>query len=323
HGCKALINADHVTGAGVMGPGVIDGRGWARLRGGSTSWWGLAQQAKLHNTNQNCPLLIFASHSNDFTLYRIVLKNAPMYHVLYKNGNGFTAWGVLIDTPKTARNTDGIDPSSATNVTITRCSIHAGDDNVSIKAGSGGPSSHLTVADNHFYTGHGMSIGSDTNGGVSDVLVTGLSIDGADNGLRIKSNISRGGLVDNAVYRDVCIRDTKNPILINTHYSFYGKARNEIPTFRGIVLRDVRILGPGRITLDGYDSHHRLGITFDNVVLDSPREVKISAMHAAISLGPGPVNFRPSGEDVSVTGKPGKERPYDCEGKFPPLPRHP
>jgi polygalacturonase len=322
-GCKALINADYVDGAGVMGPGVIDGRGWARLRGGKLSWWGLAEQARLQNSNQNCPFLIFATHSNNFTLYRVVLKNAPMYHVLYRNGNGFTAWGVIINTPQTARNTDGIDPLSASNVTITHGFIHAGDDDVSIKAGDGGPSSHITVANNHFYTGHGMSIGSDTNGGVSDVFVQGLTIDGADNGLRIKSNISRGGLVDNVVYRNVCIRDTKHPILMDTHYSFYGEARNEIPTFKGIVFENIRILSPGRITLDGYDRHHRLGITFDNVILNSPNEIEILARHAAISLGTGPVNFRPSGEDVTVTGKPGKGRPYDCTAKFPPLPGHP
>ena len=38
-----------------------------------------------------------------------------------------------------------------------------------------------------------MSIGSNTNGGVRAVRVTDLTIDGADNGLRIKSDRSRGG----------------------------------------------------------------------------------------------------------------------------------
>ena len=41
-----------------------------------------------------------------------------------------------IQTPKTARNRDGIDPSSSTNVTIAHCYIDTGDDNVAIKAGS-------------------------------------------------------------------------------------------------------------------------------------------------------------------------------------------
>ncbi len=321
HGCKALINLDRAANAGVMGQGVIDGRGWANVLGQKVSWWGLAQQAKYEKLNQNCPRLIQAFDSDNFTLYRIELKNSPNFHVFYSGGDGFTAWGVVIDTPKTARNTDGIDPSSASDVTITHCFIHDGDDDVAIKAGSAGPSSHITVSDNHFYTGHGMSIGSDTNGGVSHVRVSGLTIDGADNGIRIKSNISRGGLVRDVVYRDVCIRDTRNPILMDTHYPFYGKARDLFPDFRDITLSGVRIIGPGKITLDGYSPQLPLKIHFDNVTLADPFAVKILARNAQITLGPGPVNFRPSGPDVQILGKPANAHPTSCSSKFLPFPK--
>lgn len=220
---------------------------------------------------------------------------------------------MIIDSPRTARNTDGIDPANATNVTITRCFIHAGDDNVAIKANGSGPSSHITVSHNHFYTGHGISIGSETDGGVSAVRVTDLSIDGADNGIRIKSNVSRGGLVRDVVYEDVCIRETKNPILMDSHYSFYGKERDKLPTFTGIVLRNVRVASPGKVRLDGYDAAHRLGMTFDNVVFDAPAANPIVANHADVTLGPGPVNFLPSGEDVRVAGKSGPGSPNAWE----------
>src|SRR5207249_8476182 len=132
-------------------------------------------------------------------------------------------------TPKKARNTDGIDPGTSTNVTITHCFIRTGDDNVAIKAGTGNPTTHMTIAHNHFYSGHGMSVGSETNGGASAIRVTDLSIDGADNGIRIKSNSSRGGLVHDIVYEDDCIRDTKNPIFMDSNYSFYGSASYKLP----------------------------------------------------------------------------------------------
>lgn len=320
HKCKALINADHVANTGVMGDGIIDGRGWATILGQKISWWDLAEEARVRHANQNCPRLMQLVRSDNFTLYRITLKNSPNFHVAYTGGNGFTAWGVIIDTPKTARNTDGIDPMSSTNVTITHCYIHAGDDNVAIKAGGAGPASHMTVAHNHFYTGHGMSIGSNTDGGVSAIRVSDLSMDGTDNGLRIKSNSSRGGLVHDVVYSDVCIRDTKNPILMDSNYSFYGKDRDKLPTFEGIVLRDVCVLSPGKVLLQGYDAKHRLGITFDNVILNSLAATKIVAAHADITLGPGPVNFRPEGEDVRVVGNPGEGTPNVCTDKFIPMP---
>jgi len=316
HGCKPLIAADGVAHAAVMGDGAIDGRGGEKLTGQSVSWWDLAQEAKVKNQNQNCPRILVITRSDDFTLYRITLRNSPNFHVSYSNGNGFTAWGVIIDSPKNSRNTDGIDPGNSTNVTITHCFIHAGDDNVAIKAGHGAPTTHMTISHNHFYSGHGMSIGSETDGGASAIRVTDLSIDGADNGIRIKSNSSRGGLVHDVVYDDVCIRDTKNPIYMDSNYSFYGAARDKLPQFTDITLRNVRIQGAGKITLDGYDASHRLGMTLDNVVLTDPKSVKIAGTHADLKIGPGPSNLHLEGEDVKVTGGPGTGAPNACVDKF-------
>ncbi len=315
HGCRALMNGSRIAGAAVMGEGIIDGRGWTQLTGQQVTWWELAERARAGG-NQNCPRLIVLSRCDNFTLYRVTLKNSGNFHVYFGDGNGFTAWGVVIDTPKNARNTDGIDPAGSTNVTIAHCYIRTGDDNVAIKAG--GHASHITIAHNHFYTGHGISIGSETYGGAEAIRVTDLSIDGADNGIRIKSNSGRGGPVRDVVYSDVCIRDTKNPILMDTDYANYGKGGDRLPMFTGIVLRDVRVLTPGKITLQGYDAAHPLEMTLANVYLDRPAEAQVSAGHARFTLGDG-VNFRPSGEDVTVTGTPGKASPNACQAKFVPL----
>jgi polygalacturonase len=318
HGCKNLISGDRVANAAVMGDGAIDGRGGATLTGQKVSWWDLAQEAKVKNLNQSVPRIMVLSHCDNFTLYRITLRNSPNFHVAYSGGNGFTAWGVIINSPKTARNTDGIDPGNCQNVTIKRCFIHTGDDNVAIKAGSPGPTSHLTIDENHFYTGHGMSIGSETDGGASAIRVTNLSIDGADNGIRIKSNSSRGGPVRDVVYDDVCIKDTKNPIYMDSNYSFMGEAREKLPSFQGIILRNVQMYGAGKITLDGFDAAHRLGITFENVFTDDGGKLKVTATHADVTQAQ--VNFAVTGEDVHVKEAPGVHKFNRCEGKFVPFP---
>ena len=320
-GCRALINGNQVEGAGVMGDGVIDGRGGARLLGQNVTWWELAERARTGGIQNNFRLIVL-SRCDNFTLYRIKLKNSPNFHVAYNSGTGFTAWGVHIDAPKNARNTDGIDPGNSTNVTIEHSYIRAGDDNVAIKAGAGNPTTNMTIVHNHFYYGHGMSIGSETNGGASAIRVTDLSIDGADNGIRIKSNSARGGLVRDISYEDVCIRGTKNPILMDTHYSGngYTESGERIPDFRDIVLRNVWIQGPGKITLDGFDGARRLGLTFDGVVLNPVESIPITASHADVTLGPGPVNFVPSGPDVNIAGKPEKGPRGPCEEKFVPYP---
>jgi len=316
HGCKPLIHGAGVAGAAVMGDGVIDGRGGETILGQDITWWNLADRARAGGS-QNNPRLVEVDHCDNFTLYRITLMNSPNFHVAYYGGNGFTAWGVRIWSPERARNTDGIDPGNSTNVTITHCYIHTGDDQVAIKAPQGAPTTHMSIFHNHFYTGHGMSIGSETAGGASAIRVADLSIDGADNGLRIKSNITRGGLVEDVVFEDVCIRDTANPVLIDTHYSAGASAAdNRLPVFRNIVLRDVRVAGGGKVTLDGLDSAHRLSIRFDCVVFDDPAQIKVLAMHAEIATGPGAFNLPVSGPDVTVSGAAGVGGKNACAGKF-------
>jgi polygalacturonase len=323
-GCRPLIGGTRVANAGVMGDGIVDGRGGEAMLGTTvptTTWWQLADQARAGGT-QNNPRLLVLSGCDNFTLYRITLRNSPNFHVSYSGGNGFTVWGVKVYSPKNARNTDGIDPGNSTNVTIAYSWIDTGDDNVAIKAGAGLPTTHMTIAHNHFYSGHGMSVGSETNGGASAIRVLDLSIDGADNGIRIKSNSTRGGLVHDVVYEDVCIRNTKNPIYMDTHYTAtVGPDQGRLPVFQDITLRNVRIIGGGNLVFDGFDAERPLKMTFDNVMLDTPTSIKTTASHAALTLGPGPVNFRPEGEGVSISGSPAAGSPNSCVGKFVPFPR--
>lgn len=318
HGCRAFIVADRALHAGVMGDGAIDGRGWAKLLGQDVSWWDLAQQAKVEKLNQSCPRLMQLTRADDFTLYRITLRNSPNFHVMYDRGNGLTVWGVIVDTPKSARNTDAIDPASATNVTIAHSFIRTGDDDVAIKAGSTGATTHVSVLDNHFYSGHGMSIGSETNGGASAILVRGLTIHSADNGLRIKSNASRGGLVRDVSYEDVCIAHTKNVIEMDTHYTASEKTTGElVPEFRDIVLRGVRIEGKGKIILDGYDRGRPLGITFDAVIASAPEQLAVEASHVRLVRGAGGTNIAVAGEDVSIADSPADGTPAARQAPTP------
>jgi polygalacturonase len=320
HGCKPLILADHASHSAIMGDGVIDGRGGEILLGQKQSWWDLAHFAKVNDKQQNCTRILIVRESDDFILYRITLRNSPNFHVVVEKTSGFTAWGVKIDTPATARNTDGIDPSASNDVSILYSSIRTGDDNVAITAGQLGAASHITIAHNHFYSGHGMSIGSRTSGGVNSVRVSDLTIDGADNAIRIKSDPSRGGLVQNVVYENVCIRNVRNPILLTPHYTTFPG--NLLPSYRDITLRDVHILTPGQVTLDGFDEAHKLGVTLDNIFSDGLPANSLHASHAEIRLGPRLGNLIPEGEDVTVTQPPDSPAgtPVACEARFEEFP---
>jgi polygalacturonase len=323
HGCRPIISVASATGSGIMGDGAIDGRGGAALLGRKDTWWDLAHEAKVTDQAQSVPWMIVVRGSSDFTLYRITLRNSPGYHVSVNTTDGFTAWGVKILTPKTARNTDGIDPGSSSNVTITNCFISTGDDNVAVKSGKAGPASNISVVHNHFYSGHGMSIGSGTDGGVHHILVDDLTIDGADNGLRIKSDRSRGGLVENIAYSNVCIRNTRNPIIFTPMYTtFQG---NLLPVYHKISLEKVHVLTPGTYTFLGLDPEHKLQITMNGVYADDLDHSEIIAGNAEIGIGPGVGNLEPGGDGVSITKTPGDHPGVAlvCDARFAPIPMLP
>jgi Glycosyl hydrolases family 28 len=290
--CNALINV-RTANVGVMGAGVIDGRGGQPLTGVADTWWTLEN---LYSGNLAAPRLIQVTSGTKFTLYQVTLRNSAKFHVVIENTNGFVVWGTTINTPATAPNTDGIDPSASTNGVMAYNKITTGDDNIAIK-GSGPPTvDNLIVAHNHFGKGHGMSIGSETYGGVRNVKVCDLSLDGTTNGLRIKSDSSRGGLVQGISYTDVCMRSVTNPLVFDPYYSTSIGTR--IPDYRDIVAKDVHVVGGGKVRLRGYDAAHPLDISLDNVVFDVAPTV--TAANAHITLGPRPSNLTASGTDVTL-----------------------
>jgi polygalacturonase len=343
-GCRALISANGVKNAAVMGDGTIDGRGYAKLLGKDYSWWEMARKAQPKDDLYWSVKLITASKADGFVLYRIRLVNSPNYHVTVAGTNGFTAWGVHLQTPvdkKTydARNTDGIDPGTSENITIAHSWIDNEDDNVAIKQGV----SHMSVLDNHFYTGHGMSIGSETVAGQSFLLVDGLTEDHTTSGIRIKSNVKRGGPVHDLWYRNICMRDVQNPIAISPYYTnqtvepfedpkYEG---DKIPDYKRITLENIYSETPGDVLIAGLDEKHRTQITMDAVHIEG---IKPSQLHMAfvdyhqevcsayhngpfgnLPLSHAPASVKPFGSQKAGCGAYTTHPVDPCAGKFVPM----
>ena len=278
-----------------MGEGVIDARGGSKLFGQNETWWELAHRAKVEDQTQAVSRLLVVRRSPDFTLYRITLRNSPNCHVTLEATDGFYRMGRAHRYAKMGSE-HGRHRSAKTgpaNISIINSFIRSGDDNISPKA-TNAAVTHMSVRNTHFYNGHGFGIGSQTSGGLSAIRVDGLTIEGSDNGLRIKSDRSRGGLVDDVRFENVCMRNVINPIVLNPFYTTFDG--NHIPWYRNILLRNVHALSPGPITLSGLDASHKLEAAFDNVTVDGVKASDITAKHATIALHHG--NLDPTGEDV-------------------------
>ena len=202
------ITADGAHDLEISGEGTIDGQGEA--------WW-TAFRANRSMTHR--PYMIKLSNCRRVLVQGVTLANSPMFHLVPQNCTDVTIRGITINAPARAPNTDGIDPSGW-NFLITDCTIDVGDDNVAIKPNhSRTPGNkNFMVSNCTFRHGHGMSIGSGTDGGIEDLVVSNCTFDATDSGIRIKTTRVRGGLLQNLTYENLTMTGVKNPIYINDYY---------------------------------------------------------------------------------------------------------
>jgi hypothetical protein len=309
--CSGVFGSTGKNDTGLMGAGTVDGQGGKPVLGGTSTWWQLNTAA---SGGLAAPRLLSANMGSGLTIAGLRFQNSGKFHIVPSGIKGFTVWGITIITDPTSPNTDGVDPDGSTDGLIAYSTISTGDDNVAIKGDGPMVVKNLVIAHNHFGKGHGMSIGSETNIGVEDVKVCDLSLDGTKYGLRIKSDVSRGGLVKNISYTDVCMRNVSQPLVMNPFYTS-GATGSLVPDFQNIALTNVHVLGGGTLRLSGYDAGHPLTMSMDNVIFDTLPA--ITATDAAITLGPNPVSILPTGAGVTVASNvTAAAPPRDCSNAW-------
>jgi polygalacturonase len=221
-GTTTFINGSSIQDVAISGAGTIDGQGAA--------WW-----AAYNSSGISRPNFIQFSSSSRILIQNVTLQNPPTFHIMIKNNNAnITVRGITINTPGSSPNTDGFDISS-TNVLIQNCYVSCGDDNVEI--GGSAPAAEVTVTNCTFGTGHGISIGSITSGGVSNVVVANCTFSGTDYGIRLKSDNASsgggsGGLVQNLSYFNIGMTNiTKIPVVIYSYYNLVGTPSSITPAY--------------------------------------------------------------------------------------------
>lgn len=164
---QALIMAEQAHGVVIRGRGTIDGQG---------AWW----WTRRRELRGGRPHLLEFYNCTRVELAGVTLRDSPFWTVHPVYSSWVHVHDVTIRAPLYAPNTDGIDPDSSRHVLIERCDISCGDDHVAIKAGlnaharDGFPryvTENVTVRHNVLRTGMGVSVGSETSGGIRDVRV--------------------------------------------------------------------------------------------------------------------------------------------------------
>jgi polygalacturonase len=249
-GVVALVNAIGLSDLTITGQGVIDGAG--------AKWWPDVKRAKQNGRPEPRPrprlvLLLDCRHVH---VTGITLRNSPSFHLVPRNCEDVTVEDLTIRAPADSPNTDATDPSACRRVVYRHCTFDVGDDNIAIKSAPAnearpGPAAEdILVADCTFLAGHGLSIGSETAGGIRNLMVRDCTFDGTTSGIRIKSDRSRGGLVESCTYSNLTMRNVKLPINLTCYYPKVPAtdsgpaATDQTPRFRDVKIMNLTAESP-------------------------------------------------------------------------------
>lgn len=222
-------------------------------------------------------------------------KNVLMDNIHFGNGACWNIHMIYSDSVVTCNcsikstdvwNGDGWDPDSSANCVIFNCDFCTGDDCVAIKSGKNPegniiakPSSNIRVFDCRSSDGHGISIGSEISGGISEIYIWDCILNKSQIGCNIKATKKRGGYIKN-VHISNCSFASLNMGLVP--YNDDGVPASTPPVFSNIYFEDItfggEVLGyedknprkASAITIVGFDDEHKISnVSFKNIVIDN------------------------------------------------------
>jgi polygalacturonase len=205
---KNFISGSGLHDIAITGSGAIDGQG--------SLWWPYAKTTR----NARRPRMISFSSCERVLIEDVTLSNSPMFHIAISGKT--TDVTVQRVTIRANPSTDPVNPSHNTDacdvtgkrILIRDCDISVGDDNYTC----GGGTSDVLITNCTYGYGHGVSIGSPTFGGISNLTVVNCTFNNTDQGIRIKSDRDRGGEVQHLSYLNLRMTNVGYPILIYCSY---------------------------------------------------------------------------------------------------------
>lgn len=227
----ALINVIGKKNVAITGDGVIHGRGkifWDK-------YWTMRKEYTPKGlrwiVDYDCerPRGILIAESENVTVRDIVLYQPGFWslHILYSSH--ITVDNIIISNNIEGHgpSTDGIDIDSSEYILVQHSNINCNDDNFCLKAGrdSDGlrvnrPCSYVLIRD--CIAGHGggmFTCGSETSGGIHDIVVQRMKGIKTQCGFRFKSTCQRGGTVENIYICDVEMTGVNRPFVVDLNWN--------------------------------------------------------------------------------------------------------
>jgi unsaturated rhamnogalacturonyl hydrolase len=201
------------------------------------------------------PNFIQSYRCKNILIEDVSIVRSPMWELHPVLSQNITIRGVKISTH--GPNNDGCDPESSSDILLENCTFDTGDDCIAIKSGRNNdgrrvnvPTENMIIRSCTMKDGHGgVVLGSECSGGIRNIFVENCTMDSPslDRVLRLKSNATRGGVLENIFMRNVTVGRVSEAILTVDLLYEEGAKGGFQPVVRNIQLENITSSGSPRV----------------------------------------------------------------------------
>jgi polygalacturonase len=245
------------TKASENDPGSANGPNWERLLQELEVKTPAPEEGYQKAASELRPSFVRFMDCTNLLIEGVHFVGSPMWtvHLLYSDNA--VVQNVIIEVYPGVH-TDGIAVDSSRNVRIANCYIDAGDDGIVLKAGKDAdgrrvnrPTENVSIANCTVHHAHGaVTLGSETAGGIRNVVADNITCEGTAIGVRIKSRRGRGGMVEDVRFNNWTMEDVGEAINVTMDYMMEGEKKSaeepiseRTPVFRNIAVSGMTIKG--------------------------------------------------------------------------------
>jgi len=249
------------------------------------------------------PRLICFSNSSNIRVSDVHLMRPASWclHILYCQDVAID--GITIRTIVPIPSSDGIVVDSSSHVAISHCAIDCNDDDICLKSGKdtdgrrvNRPTEYVTITSCTIGSGEGIAIGSEVTGSIRHVLVERCRFDSTGQAVRVKSMSSRGGTIQDIVFRDCQLQDVRDAFEFDMNW-LTGQER-EAPAATLTRVREVQLINVSGTAkqlgkLVGIDTTQLQDIHWQDctiaaqtpMTIQKAHEIDLSGLHATVPSG--------------------------------------
>lgn len=231
---SSFVYANGKTNIAITGQGVLEGQG--------RPWWEKDKELRAFSPKtleqmaaENVPVPERNVRLRPAFFQPIRCRNVLVEGVTFRYGAFWTIQptycenvivrGVTITTEGDYGHTpngDGVNPDSCRNVLIEYCTFNTGDDCVALKSGRAEdgmrvakPLENVVMRYCRTGTGHGgVTVGSETSGGIRNVYAHDCTFVGTDRGVRVKTARGRGAVIENLWFENLTMGKIKTEAIL-------------------------------------------------------------------------------------------------------------